>query len=270
VASVSKVVTAAALGLAIGRGEVALDDPVAAHLPGWFVLPGGRSILVQHLATHTSGLPSNVDDPGRGVDVRSLAGSLTDVALLSRPGQAFRYSNTGIAILGAMLGFAAGRPYSELIRQRVCTPLTLPDITTELTAEQQDRLAPGHDDSGAPVATPTYPAGAPSGGFYGTAGDLLTFLAAHLCPPEGPLGAALRLAVRPQLRTADATLGLCWHIDDLHGTTRVWKNGGLPGYRCHVAMAGGVGVVVLSNTSRAIDDRATALLGDIMQVASLN
>jgi CubicO group peptidase (beta-lactamase class C family) len=77
IGSVSKVVTAAALALAVRAGDVALDEPVAAYLPGWFRLPtyDGNPILVRQLATHSSGLPRGVADPAGGVSVRTLAAS---------------------------------------------------------------------------------------------------------------------------------------------------------------------------------------------------
>lgn len=263
IGSVSKVVTAALLALAVRAGEVDLDDPVATHLPDWFRLPtyDGKPILVRHLGTHSSGMPGNVDDPGRGASVRTLAASLDGVALLSRPGSGWEYSNTGFAVLGAMLGFAAGADFQDLMADRLCGPLGVRDLALELDAEQRTRIAPGHDADGNPTFTPTYPAGAPSGGFYGTAADLLAFLGAH---QSGPLRSTLELCTRSHMVTGDVGLGLGWHIDDFHSTRRVWKNGGLPGYRSHVAMADGIGVVVLSNTARSVDDLAGELLRDLL------
>jgi CubicO group peptidase (beta-lactamase class C family) len=160
-----------------------------------------------------------------------------------------------------MLGFVAAADFAELVADQVCTPLGVRDLTLELGAEQRERIAPGHDVDGHPTFTPTYPAGAPSGGYYGTAADLLTFLGAHL---SGPFESTLELAIRSHFVAADVDLGLGWHIDEFSSTRRVWKNGGLPGYRSHVAMADGIGVVVLSNTARSVDDLAGEVLRDLL------
>ena len=59
VGSITKVFTALLLAEAVRRGEVSLTDPVAKYLPASVTMPGrnARSITLQHLANHTSGLP---------------------------------------------------------------------------------------------------------------------------------------------------------------------------------------------------------------------
>ena len=79
IGSITKVFTSLLLADAIGRGEVALTDPVAKFLPAKVKVPerGGRSITLEDLATHTSGLPrmpSNFtpkDAPGRTRSARA-------------------------------------------------------------------------------------------------------------------------------------------------------------------------------------------------------
>jgi serine-type D-Ala-D-Ala carboxypeptidase/endopeptidase len=208
-ASVSKVFTATALAVGVTRGAIALDSPVIGP------------ITYRHLATHTSGLP-------RG-DVTLLQ------ALQAVPGR-FEYSNVGVSALGALLG----PDYEEVIRERI----GLADIATVLNIEQLGRLAPGHDENGNPVVTPTYPDGAPSGGLYGTVADLLEFLRQYLQPD-----AAKQLAI-------DEKLG--WVVDG----DRIWHNGSLPGYRSYLAFspAHGTGVAILSNTGISVDELGQRLM----------
>ncbi len=71
IASITKVFTCLLLTEMVARREVALGDPVAAHLPTRVHVPQrkGRQITLVDLATHTSGLPpmppglSGLDDP---------------------------------------------------------------------------------------------------------------------------------------------------------------------------------------------------------------
>ena len=60
IASVGKTFTATLLADMVLRGEVALDGPASAYLPGDVKMPdsGGRAITLLDLATHHSGLPS--------------------------------------------------------------------------------------------------------------------------------------------------------------------------------------------------------------------
>src|SRR5689334_7685481 len=64
VASISKPVTVTAVMLLVERGDLALDDPVAAYVPA-FAQHGKDDVRIRHLMTHTSGLPDmlpNNDD----------------------------------------------------------------------------------------------------------------------------------------------------------------------------------------------------------------
>jgi D-alanyl-D-alanine-carboxypeptidase/D-alanyl-D-alanine-endopeptidase len=182
-ASVSKVFTATALAVAVTRGAIALDSPVIG------------SITYRHLATHTSGLP-------RG-DVTLLQ------ALRAVPGR-FEYSNVGVSALGALLG----PDYEEVIRERI----GLADITTVLNIEQLGRLAPGHDENGNPVVTPTYPDGAPSGGLYGTVADLLEFCVNICNRMWRSIWRSTKSSVGWSMATASGTTDRC------RDTAAIWRS----------------------------------------------
>ena len=64
IGSVSKVFTALLLADMVGKGEVALSDPVANYLPADVKVPqrNGTSITLLDLVTHTSGLPFMTDE----------------------------------------------------------------------------------------------------------------------------------------------------------------------------------------------------------------
>ena len=59
IGSVTKVFTSLLLADAVGRRELSLSDPIATYLPAGVGVPerGGKTIALQDLATHTSGLP---------------------------------------------------------------------------------------------------------------------------------------------------------------------------------------------------------------------
>jgi CubicO group peptidase (beta-lactamase class C family) len=60
IGSVTKTMVAALLADLIGRGEIALDDPLEKLLPPGTAVPSfnGSHISIRHLVAHTSGLPS--------------------------------------------------------------------------------------------------------------------------------------------------------------------------------------------------------------------
>ena len=65
IGQLSSLYTTAMLSLLVQRGDVNLTDRVSAYLPETVnvpTTPAGRPILIEHLATHTSGLPRLPDN----------------------------------------------------------------------------------------------------------------------------------------------------------------------------------------------------------------
>lgn len=95
-ASVTKLVTALAVLVAVEDGRIDLDEPA---------LPPGAT--VRHLLAHASGLPFEGED------------------VLARPGTRRIYSNPGFDRLGALLAERDGTTAEGALRNRVLTPLRM-------------------------------------------------------------------------------------------------------------------------------------------------
>ncbi|HTL14055.1 MAG TPA: serine hydrolase domain-containing protein [Thermomonas sp.] len=129
-ASVSKQFTAAAILLLAQDGRLGLDDPVRRWLPA---LPKAAArVTLRHLLTHTSGLADYEDlmaEPYEG-QIRD-AGVLDLLAredrLQFRPGSAYRYSNSGYALLALVVERASGLAYPDFLRTRIFEPLGMHD-----------------------------------------------------------------------------------------------------------------------------------------------
>lgn len=93
-ASVTKVLTALAVWIAVEEGIVAWEDPAG---------PPGATL--RHLLSHASG----------------LAPDSTEV--LARPGRSRIYSNSGFDAAAAHVGSAAGMPFADYAREAVLEPL---------------------------------------------------------------------------------------------------------------------------------------------------
>ena len=211
IGSITKVFTAALLAEMAGRGEVRLDQPVAELLPPGVRVPSyrGRAITLAHLAEHTAALPrlprnlwatvTDMKNPYRDYQVAHLYEYLSRAAIGFPPGTGVAYSNLGAGLLGHVLALRAGRPFEDLLAERVLRPLGLADTGITLSADQAARLAPGHTVKGEPTPNWDIPSLAGAGALKSTAAEMLTFLRANLDPPETPVGAALRAchALRP-------------------------------------------------------------------------
>lgn len=274
IGSVSKVFTTTLLAEMVARGEVALDDPVRRFLPDSVRVPsrGGREITLLDLATATSGLPrlpgnlSPADraDPYADYTESRLYAFLSGYTLPRDPGAAYEYSNLGMGLLGHVLALRAGKPYEELVAERVLLPLGMRDTRIVPTPSMRERLAAGHRADLAPVGGWNFAVLAGAGGWRSTADDMLRFLAAQLSPPPGPLGRALAMAREPRRPTGrpELRIGLGWHVVDRGGRSIAWHNGQTAGYHSFVGVdaASGAGVVVLGNSAAGIDDIGFHLL----------
>ncbi len=58
------------------------------------------------------------------------------------PGTWFKYSNVGYGLLGHILSQVAGKPFETLVKERICTPLNMPNTT--MTLNPRAKAKPGH------------------------------------------------------------------------------------------------------------------------------
>lgn len=133
IASCTKSFTAAAVLILRDRGLLDLDSEVSAHLPYLRLIGPGEDmpnapLTLRMLLTMCGGLPT--DDPWAdrqeamsGTDFEALLGA--GVRLVRTPGTAYEYSNLGYAMLGAVITAAAGRGYTEVVREELLEPLGL-------------------------------------------------------------------------------------------------------------------------------------------------
>jgi len=260
IGSVTKVFTSLLLADAVQRGEVSLDDAVGSLLPQGWRVPGGSSpITLLHLATQTSGLPTNPDNLCSEDNTRPFecygedlwAAFLRDYSLPREPGAIWEYSNTGMGLLGFALAVRAGKTYETLLRERILNPLGMKSTGLMLDASVLDRRATGHSSV---LLRPPFlmPVMEGAGALRSTASDLLDFLAYNLGIKETPLAPALKDAWQRRFATSTPgiSIGLGWWLWDLPGGRIVQHGGDTPGFTAFVAFhpVRRVGAVVLSNS----------------------
>ena len=283
IGSITKVFTSLLLADMVQRGEVALADPVSKYLPSTAKVPerGGRSITLQDLATHTSGLPrlpANMSPKDRGnpyadYTVEQLYQFLSSYELPRDIGSKYEYSNFGGGLLGFALARRAGADYEALVRSRICDPLGMSNTRITLSPEMRARLAVGHNDRLSATSNWDLPTLAGAGALRSTANDMLTFLAANLGYTKSPLAPAMAAMLKARLPTGAPGLeiALGWHIFTRDGSEIVWHNGGTGGYRTFAGYdpKARAGVVVLSNagTMSGVDDIGLHLLNAAFPLA---
>ncbi len=272
IGSITKPFTATILADMARKGELSVEDPVAKFLPTGVKMPSknGKEITLRLLAQHLSALPrmpsnfrpANALNPYADYGAPSLYEFLKDHELRREPGAEREYSNLAYGLLGHALSLKAGKPYEQLLHERITGPLGMNDTVITLTPELRTRLAHGHDLQGKPESNWDLNVLQGAGAIRSTVNDMLKFAAANAGITATPLRETIATAQErkypPEAGEAEP-LSLAWGRGTQAGEQRLlWHNGGTGGYRSNLVFntLTKVGVVVLSNGAEDIDDIA--------------
>ncbi|MGV8922544.1 MAG: serine hydrolase domain-containing protein [Thermomonas sp.] len=236
-ASVSKQFTAASILLLTQDGKLGIDDPIRKWLPS--LPPATAAITLRHLLTHASGLVDYEDlmaDDYQG-QIRD-AGVLDLLAKEDRlyfaPGSAYRYSNSGYALLSLVVEKASGMDYPGFLQQRIFAPLGMHDSLAYVAGGPQvPHRAYGHsevDGHWQRTDQSTTSAVLGDGGIYSSINDLARWDAA-LYDDRLLSDASRALAFSPQVEVTGepykASYGFGWRISG----DMLWHSGETIGFR---------------------------------------
>ncbi|HTL35663.1 MAG TPA: serine hydrolase domain-containing protein, partial [Kofleriaceae bacterium] len=202
--STTKTFTAALVLMFVEDGRVTLDTPLGSVLPatdtqGLLVIANhdyGPELTLRQLMHHTAGLPdywndgpfgsdgmnafqrAYVADPDRMFEPRELveyARHLTPIAL---PGTKHHYTDTGYVLLGLVIEQLAGKPYHQVMRERILTPLGLTHTYLRYREADLGPVTAWYDDGELVAGVRHQSADWAGGGYVSTAADLARFLRA--------------------------------------------------------------------------------------------
>lgn len=173
IGSVSKQFTAMLVMLLQEEGKLSTEDSVGKYLPGF----AHGAVMLAQLLTHRSGIPdytSNAaclpDILARPMPIMELVTRYCQDSLTFAPGAQFRYSNSGYAILAAVVEKAAGIPFAAVLEEKITGPLDMRD-TRFGTPPSPALIAMGYEGSLPEIAYPV--ANMPGcGGIYSSVPDL--------------------------------------------------------------------------------------------------
>lgn len=275
VGSISKVFTGLLLAQAVERGDMALDDTLGGLLNGSPalapVLPAPvAAITLRQLVTHTSCLPRLPADFRRGSDAANpylrydrarLWQALADARLAQSPPCAGAYSNLGFAVLGELLAQRHGKPWAELVQERITGPLGMHD-TVQSLGDKAPRLAVPHEGE-MPVSVWEFDAFSGAGALRSTAADMLVFSRALLAGAQGPLGPAAERLFTPLADHDGGQIGYAIMLRERDGLRTWLHGGGTGGFRSVWLLApdrGEAVIALVANAQAAQQDVMTPLL----------
>ena len=137
VRSMTKPVIGTVAQMLIDEGRLSLDDRVAKYLPA-FDRERLRDVTVEHLLTHTSGLPLTALNRRPLKEFATLADVANDAAATGldfEPGTQIQYSDSGSDTLGAVIEAATGERLETLVTEHVLKPLGMNDTLTRLAKD---------------------------------------------------------------------------------------------------------------------------------------
>jgi CubicO group peptidase (beta-lactamase class C family) len=141
-ASLTKPLAGALLAALLdAEGRLALDDPLARHLPEWAPAGAASRITILDLLTHRSGLPAWRPLYLHASDRASCIEWLQGQPLERPPGAGVVYSDPGYVLLGFALERAGGAPLDSLFIRKVAGPLGLADLLFRPPAALRRRTA---------------------------------------------------------------------------------------------------------------------------------
>ncbi len=272
IGSISKPITAAALGLLYERGLVDLDAPVQRYVPSFPEKQKGV-VTTRLLAGHLAGMRHyNGQEFLSSKRYGSVSEGLTifqDDTLLTPPGEQYSYSSYGWNLISAVIEGASGEDFLAYMTENVLRPIgmahTVADHTDSIILGRSGFYERVNDDAlmNAPYVDNSYKwAG---GGFLSTPEDLLRFANAHLLrgflKPE-----TLEVWWTSQRNTSgeEVGYGIGWSVDDMNGNRVISHGGGSVGGSCWLGIVPDAGVVMAITTNTS-NGGFQPILGSVLQ-----
>jgi len=141
-ASLSKPLSTGLLAVLLQRdGALALDDPLARHLPSWHAADDRDRITLLDLLVHRSGLPGWRPLYLHARDRQGRIDWLRRQPLAYPPLSEVTYSCPGYILAGFALEAAGGAPLERMFEDRIARPLGLDDLLYRPSAEVRTHIA---------------------------------------------------------------------------------------------------------------------------------
>ena len=236
IGSLTKTFTAVLVMRLRDEGLLDLGDPLAKHLE----VPEAEGVTVAQLLAHTSGLAAEARGPWWERTPGALRQDTADLfgerPLVHPAGRRHHYSNTGFALLGALVERLRGAPWGEVLAREVLEPLGMTRTSLAPRAPHAEGWAV-HPWADVLLPEPAEDTGrmAPAGQLWSTAADLARFAAFLLDGDDRVLGAATLAEMRtpgapPEGRDWDGGYGLGVQLARREGRFLHGHVGSMPGF----------------------------------------
>jgi CubicO group peptidase (beta-lactamase class C family) len=136
IGSITKTYTAVMVFQLVEEGKLKLSDTLDRFFPQ---IPNAPKITISHILNHRSGIP-NMEADGSAAQPRTKEEIVARIAQGRpdfEPGTQSKYSNTGYNLLGQIVEKVGGKPYQDVLKERITSKIGLTD-TYALAIGQTD------------------------------------------------------------------------------------------------------------------------------------
>jgi CubicO group peptidase (beta-lactamase class C family) len=276
--SMNKMFTAVAIAQLVEKGKLGYDELIGKYLDGsWIQKETAEKVKIKHLLTHASGLGSYFNKKF-WESSRLLFRNLDDYKPLIigdkprfEPGTQSLYSNTGMFLLGVIIGKVSGMDYFDYIRENIYKPAGMVNSDSFEMDRPVPNLAIGYVKRYTPNGSfwrnnifDHVVKGGPAGGGFSTVEDLLAFAQAlrnnKLISKE-----SVELLTSPKPEVNSPNYGYGFTISEKGGDRIVGHSGGFTGIRSDLSifLKSGYTVAIMSNYTSgmtAVKEKITELI----------
>jgi CubicO group peptidase (beta-lactamase class C family) len=271
IGSITKTFTAVLVMALRDAGRLSLDDRLDMYLPQ----TRHGAITIRQLLSHASGLQrepvgriwENLDAP----DQERLLRELEEAEQVLPVHFAFHYSNLAFALLGQIVEQLEGRPWGEVVTERILAPLGMKN--TGLVPDSANRALGYqiHPHTGVATIEPAFQqkAMAPLGGLWSTVADMGRYAAFVADPIDEVLSPdSVDEMCRPLIMTDvegwARAYGLGYDLQRTGERVLAGHGGAMPGFLAglRVRRQDRVGAVVFANSTAGAE--TTALAGQLV------
>jgi CubicO group peptidase (beta-lactamase class C family) len=243
IGSCTKAMTATLCAMLVEEGKLSWKTTLAHAFPklAGKMNPEFRSVTLEQLLTHRGGMPEDLNRDGLWQNLWQYRGAPAGARQLllegvvaeppvAKPGTKFLYSNAGFAIAGHIAERTAGKPWEELMRERLFRPLGMASAGFGAPGGKEVVDEPrGHTASGKPIdpgpSADNPVAIGPAGIVHCSLADWAKFVALHLRGDQGDarlLGPATFKKLHAPAAGEAEGYAMGWSV-----TKRDWGGGGV-------------------------------------------
>ena len=133
IGSISKQFAAVAILLLQKENKLNVKDDIRKYLPSYNT--HGRTITIENILSHTSGIPSYTELYGfdtlvsKSVSNHKLIKFFEGPDLLFEPGSNWSYSNSGFILAAIIVEKVSGKPFNDFIQEKIFGPLLMSETS---------------------------------------------------------------------------------------------------------------------------------------------